>query len=133
MQAHVLLADDSLDIRLVVGHALERAGSRVSHAINGDQALDMLIELTPDVAVLDVIMPGLDGLAVCRAARSHPSLEALRVVVMSGDLVEEEAVAAGADHFVPKPFLASQLIAAIERLFRKPPSRLSDPLASDAG
>jgi len=120
MQVHVLLADDSLDLRSFIGIGLERAGYRVSLAANGDQAVDMLIDLIPDVAVLDVNMPGQDGLSVCRVARSHPKLTHLRIVVISGNPVEREAMDAGADEFIAKPFLSRHLNAAVERLLQAP-------------
>jgi CheY-like chemotaxis protein len=108
--ARVLIADDISYVRLLLAATLESRGHTVLEATNGDQALEMLIEHRPDVAILDVVMPGLDGLEVCRAVRAHPTLQSLPVILLSANANDEDARQAGADRFIAKPFLPSALL-----------------------
>ncbi len=89
----------------------------------------MLVALTRDV-IAPECDARLDGLAVRRAARSHPGVGLRQTVLMSGNPVEREAVAAGADHVIPKSFWPAS--SAIERLIESPPGRTRGWLAYDA-
>jgi CheY-like chemotaxis protein len=116
--ARVLIADDISSVRLMLAMTLELRGHTVLEATNGDQALEMLIEYQPDVAILDVMMPGLDGLKVCRAVRAHPTLQTLPVILISANASEQEAREAGADCFIAEPFLPSALLSIVDELVR---------------
>jgi CheY-like chemotaxis protein len=85
----------------------------VLEAGDGDEALRLLSEERPDVAILDVVMPGASGLAVCRAVRSDPDLAETGVVMLSANATAAQAADVGADRFLVKPFLSSDLLAAI--------------------
>ena len=116
MALHVLIADDSLSMRLLLHRVLASRGHQIYEAIDGDQALQLLHAHHPDIAILDVIMPGLDGLEVCRTARADPAFASLKVIVISANATVDDALAAGADCFLVKPFLPSRLLALIDEL-----------------
>ena len=114
--ARILVADDEARIRLLVGTLLRGKGHDVVEAADGDEAARLLASRRPDVAILDVSMPGRSGLEVCRLVRSDPSLRRTGVIVVSASVTEEVARAAGADVFLPKPFSPRALLAAVDGL-----------------
>ena len=101
-----LVVDDDQVIRLLGARALEKAGLEVVLAGSGDEALEIVKRQAPDLVLLDVQMPGMDGFATCRALRSNPQLQYLPILMMTGlDDAEsvERAYEAGATDFVGKP------------------------------
>lgn len=114
--ARVLIADDSAQLRLMLRHTLDHGGHEVLEAADGEEALRVLREERPDVAILDVVMPGLSGLDVCRAARRDAALAATGIIILSANATQGHAAQAGADWFVAKPFLPSELLAAVRDL-----------------
>jgi DNA-binding response OmpR family regulator len=108
----VLVADDDPDILTLVRFRLEREGYDVVDASDGQTALDLALEREPDVAVLDVTMPRLDGYEVTRRLRRHDSTRATAVILLTARAQEadvQEGVAAGADDYVTKPFSPHEL------------------------
>jgi CheY-like chemotaxis protein len=104
----VLVADDDGDQRLLAEIAVRRGGfDDVTTAADGAQALRLALQLLPELVVLDVSMPGPDGLEICSALRSDPRTAGMRIVLLSAS-AEQSAVraglAAGADAYVTKPF-----------------------------
>jgi DNA-binding response OmpR family regulator len=114
--ARVLVADDSAQIRLLVRRTLHIGGYEVLEAADGEEALRVLRVERPDVAILDVVMPGLSGLDVCRAARDDVTLAATGIILLSANATSGHAADAGADQFVAKPFLPSELLAAVREV-----------------
>lgn len=120
----VLVADDEADIRELVCLAVAKAGGTVVGTVaDGDAALDAARTDLPDVAVLDVSMPGRTGLEVCTAVRSDPATAGVHVLLLSaGASLDDVArgLAAGADAYLSKPFsiagLVHQLRSFTERL-----------------
>ena len=115
MMARILVVDDEPAIRRLLRLTM---GSEhdVDEAADGAEALERLTQERPDVVLLDVAMPVMDGLAVCRAARADPSLERLAIVVVSAVASREDALAAGADRYFPKPYRPLALLEAIDEL-----------------
>lgn len=117
----VVIADDDADIRALVKISAVRAGLDViSEAIDGDEALAAIRLLVPDLAILDVSMPGLSGLEVCRVVRSEAALDGVQVLLVSAAADETSIAAgmrAGAADYLSKPFspreLASRLSAHV--------------------
>ena len=108
----VLVADDDPDILTLVRFRLEREGYDVVGASDGQTALDLALEREPDVAVLDVTMPRLDGYEVTRRLRRHNRTRATAVILLTARVQEadvQEGVAAGADDYVTKPFSPQEL------------------------
>ena len=116
----LLIADDQPDLRMLLRLTFEGAGYALREAADGDTALAACKQQAPDVALLDVMMPGLDGYELCRAIKGDPRLRGTMVVLMTaGDqaIEREKARVAGADLYVAKPFSPSQLLRQVEALF----------------
>jgi CheY-like chemotaxis protein len=113
--ASILVADDEETLRRLL-LATFGPDHRVAEAAAGTEALRRLLEERPDLAILDVAMPGLDGLAVCRAARAEPALAGLGIIVLSAYAAGVDALAAGADRHLRKPFSPLELLATIEEV-----------------
>ena len=113
--ASILVADDEPTLRRLLRLTFGPE-HRLSEAVDGAEALRRLLADRPDLAILDVAMPIMDGLAVCRVARAEPSLAGLGIVVLSAYANAEAALAAGADRHLRKPFSPLALIATIEEV-----------------
>ena len=115
----VLVADDSTTVLAMVSARLERAGYDVVTATRGDEALRLAKELHPRLVVLDVEMPGLDGVEVARQLRADESLAGLLIILLTAHTEAEDVatgLAAGADDYLTKPFSPQELQARIEQL-----------------
>lgn len=121
--ARVLVADDDEDILLLVTTRLRRDGFEVISARDGDEALAAAFEQRPAVAVLDIGMPGLDGLEVLARIRADAGLESMRIVLLTAKAQESDVrrgYAAGADAYVRKPFSPTELSARVRELLEAP-------------
>jgi DNA-binding response OmpR family regulator len=117
----LLIADDDEDILELLAFRLERAGYEVVRARHGEEALRLALEHTPALAVLDVMMPGLDGYEVTRLLRSDARTIAMPVILLTARAQASDisrGLAAGADDYIKKPFNARDLKERIERLLR---------------
>ena len=115
----VLVADDDDDILLLITTRLRRDGFGVIQARDGDEALDLALEHRPAIAVLDVGMPGLDGLEVVRAIRADDATRGMRVLLLTAKAQESDVrrgFDAGADLYVKKPFSPADLSAKVREL-----------------
>ncbi|WP_253258701.1 response regulator transcription factor [Pseudonocardia sp. N23] len=115
----VLLVDDDTRIRQALGLALDDEGFAVEAAASGEQALAYLREGTADVVLLDLMLPGIDGLAVCRTLRAGGDLPIIIVSARSDSSDVIEGLEAGADDYVTKPLDAGELAARIRALLRR--------------
>jgi DNA-binding response OmpR family regulator len=115
----VLVADDDEDILLLVTTRLKRDGFEIVQASNGDQALAVARERRPDLAVLDIGMPGLDGIEVLEQIRADGDLRAMKVLLLTAKAQESDVrrgFDAGADGYVKKPFSPADLSARVREL-----------------
>jgi DNA-binding response OmpR family regulator len=115
----ILVADDSATILAMVSTRLSRAGYNVVTATRGDDALRLMREYQPRLALLDVEMPGLDGVEVTRRARADEGLAETVIVLLTGLSEESEVatgLAAGADAYLTKPFSPQDLQTQVEQL-----------------
>jgi DNA-binding response OmpR family regulator len=116
----VLVADDEDDIRALVCLAARRAGCTVVAEVpDGPTALAAVRSQLPDLAVLDVSMPGASGLEVCAALRADPSTTAVPVLLLSAGASADDVargLAAGADAYLAKPFAVAGLVARLREL-----------------
>ena len=120
MGARVLCVDDTPhNIRLLEAVLLPR-GYEVLTAASGPEALELVARERPDLVLLDILMPGMDGHEVCRRLRADPATQLLPVVMItaSGDQEKLTALESGADDFVPKPFNQAELLARVKSLLR---------------
>ncbi len=116
----VLVADDDDDILLLVTTRLKRDGFEVVAARNGTEALELARARTPRVAVLDVGMPGMDGLEVLAAIRADEALAGTRVLLLTAKAQESDVrrgFGTGADAYVKKPFSPAELAGRVRELY----------------
>ena len=117
----VLVADDDEDILQLLSFRLERAGYEIVQARNGDEALRLALELVPALAVLDVMMPGLNGFEVTRELRKNPATSVTPVLLLTAKAQATDVaggLAAGADDYMKKPFDARDLTKRVDLLLR---------------
>jgi len=117
--AGVLLVEDEEQLRRVMKDLLQREGYRVAEARDGVQALDEVDRFAPDVIILDLNLPGLDGYGVLAQLRSRPATRDIPVMVLTAKGDEDNEVRVfelGADDFVTKPFRARALTARLEAM-----------------
>ncbi|MBO9325798.1 MAG: response regulator [Roseiflexus sp.] len=117
----ILIADDDPGARLILQRLLAREGHRVLMAQNGAEALRQSIEHTPDLVLLDVLMPELDGFEVCRQLRRHPRLREIPILLVTslGDHQSRvQGLSVGADGFISKPFDMAELLAHVRTITR---------------
>ncbi len=113
----VLVADDDADIRALVTFRLERAGYDVVEASDGEEALRLAREQTPDLAVLDVMMPKLTGDEVTRRIRGAEATQRMPVILLTARVQEDDVARgfeAGADDYIKKPFSPQELRARVQ-------------------
>ncbi|HWG00813.1 MAG TPA: response regulator transcription factor [Trebonia sp.] len=123
MNARVLVVDDDLTIAEVVGDYLRDAGLEARHAPDGQSALSLAREWPPDLVVLDLMLPGIDGLEVCRRLRADRASQPPVPVIMLTALGEENdrvlGLETGADDYVTKPFSPRELTLRIQAVLRR--------------
>jgi len=113
----VLIADDDPDIRMLVRLRLERSGYAVIAASDGPEALELAGDCTPDIAILDVTMPGLSGMEVTRALRErNETMPVILLTARARDADVAEGADAGADAYVTKPFSPQELESRVRAL-----------------
>lgn len=115
----VLVVDDEPQIRRALRAGLERNGFTVLLAASGEEALDQAAERPPDIVVLDLAMPVLDGFDVCRQLREWTSVPIIVLSVREGERDKIEALNLGADDYLTKPFSLDELIARIRAVLRR--------------
>lgn len=118
----ILLVEDEEPILDVISQVLRRNGFNVTIATNGDDALDLIYPVLPDLVLLDLMLPGLDGWEVCRRIRSNPESRTLPIIMMTARRDEKDVVEGlnlGADDYIKKPFSLSELLARINALIRR--------------
>ena len=118
----VLVVDDDVDVRELVAELLARAGYSVSQAPNGREALKLLFDERPDLVLLDISMPELDGWATLERIRELSDVPVLMLSALGAELEKVRALRAGADDYVTKPFGRQELLARVESLLRRAPS-----------
>lgn len=123
IKQRVLLVDDEENIRMLVRFNLEKAGYEVIEAGDGKQALALARNESPDIAILDLMLPGIDGLEVCRLLKQSPETAALPIIMLTakGDEIDRViGLELGADDYMAKPFSQRELAARIKAVLRRP-------------
>ncbi len=121
----VLIVDDEPNIVLSLQFLLSREGYDIDVARDGESALAIAAQTPPDLVVLDLMLPGLDGYEVCRRLRATDATAAVKIVVVTARAREAERVRGleeGADAYVTKPFSTRELIATVGRFLARTPS-----------
>ena len=118
----VLVADDDADIRDLVAFKLEQAGLEVIAVEDGEAALEEARASQPELAVLDISMPGLSGIDVCRMLRADPATAGMLIIMLTARVQEQDVeggFSAGADDYVTKPFSPRELVSRIQSLLSR--------------
>ncbi len=123
MTEHILLIDDDQRLARMVGEFLRQSGYSVTHALNAEQGLSLLGSSSIDLVVLDLMLPDMDGLEVCRRIRALPTQAKRTPVLMltaKGDPMDRIiGLEMGADDYLPKPFEPRELLARIRAILRR--------------
>ena len=126
----VVVADDDSFLRQLVSATLAGAEYDIAEAADGDEALELIRERRPHLALLDVQMPGLNGLEVCRQVRADPDLRQIGVILLTGSVFAEDRELGrrvGADAYLTKPFSPLQLLETIRWLVAERQRRTDPP------
>lgn len=119
---HILVVEDEQDLRDLLRYNLERDGFRVTCLVNGEQAVKFVRHETPDLVLLDLMLPGVDGLEVCRRIKSASDTQGIPIVMLTAKSEEADVVTGlelGADDYVTKPFSPRVLLARVRAILRR--------------
>jgi DNA-binding response OmpR family regulator len=118
---HIMIVDDDREIRELAGNFLKKNGLEVTFAADGRQMRALLESMTVDLIVLDIMMPGDDGLVLCRELRSgrHRRIPIVLLTARSDDMDRVLGLEMGADDYLVKPFVARELLARIKAVLRR--------------
>jgi DNA-binding response OmpR family regulator len=119
MSQTILLVEDDESFREVLAYSLQREGYEVREARDGQEALTKAREDTPDLIVLDVMLPGLDGFSICRILRAEMETPIILLTARMGEMDKIVGLESGADDYVTKPFSTGELVARIRAVMRR--------------
>jgi phosphate regulon transcriptional regulator PhoB len=122
MAATVLVVDDEKDLVELVKYHLEKEGLKCLEARDGETALQLAKERTPDLVVLDLMLPGLDGLEICRKLRKDPKTSSMAIIMLTAKAEEVDRIVGlemGADDYMVKPFSPRELVARVKAVLRR--------------
>ena len=126
----VLVIDDEKDLLELVSYNLEKEGYRIATAENGEAGLEAAARELPDIVIVDLMLPGIDGLDVCRRLRADQRTAGTPVIMLTAKSTETDRVVGleiGADDYVTKPFSPRELAARIKAVLRRASSRQAPP------
>jgi CheY-like chemotaxis protein len=118
----ILVADDEKDIRKLIAFVLQKNGYQVLEAINGAQALQVAYDQKPDIVLLDLMMPQIDGLEVCRRLRLNPNTRKIPILILSAKSQNSDimnALLLGAVHYLVKPFTPKDLLEKVAEMAKE--------------
>jgi DNA-binding response OmpR family regulator len=121
----ILIVDDEPNILLSLQFLMKKSGYEVRTAKDGEEALAEVVRAAPDLILLDVMMPKIDGFSVCERIRANPQWAGVRVIMLTArgrDVEREKGLALGADDYITKPFSTQDAIARVEAVLAKPAS-----------
>ena len=133
MNPQILIVEDEEALTLLLRYNLEAAGYDVDTVARGDDADVRLKETSPDLVILDWMLPGLSGIELCRRLRAQPETRQLPIIMLTARGEESERIrglATGADDYIVKPFSVPELVARVNALLRRAaPERVADVLS----
>jgi DNA-binding response OmpR family regulator len=129
----ILLVEDDATMRKTLAYNLTKEGYQVTETGDGSEALDLARAQSPDLIVLDVMLPGLDGLSVCRILRNESDVPIVMLTARSGEVDRIVGLELGADDYIVKPFSLGEFLARVRAVLRRVPSErvVTDKLESD--
>ena len=119
MASSVLIVDDEDHIVTSLSYVMKNAGFEVSSASDGEQALEKISSIKPDLVILDVMMPKLDGFEVCKAVRADSRLNSVRIIILTAkgrDTERQKGLELGADDYLTKPFSTRDILDRAKEL-----------------
>ena len=122
MKEKILIVEDDKDIAKMLEYNLKKEGFKVIGASDGEDALDLAVRQYPDLILLDLMLPGIDGLEVCKSLKKEGKTSAIPVIMLTAKGQESDKVVGlelGADDYVTKPFSPRELIARIKAVLRR--------------
>ena len=122
MKPHVLLVEDDLGLSELIRYNLEREGFEVSHAADGDEGLLQAREISPDILLLDWMLPHTSGIEICRQLRRSPETANMPIIMLTARGEESDTVRGletGADDYITKPFSPKELVARVQAVLRR--------------
>ncbi|MBI5805948.1 response regulator transcription factor [candidate division TA06 bacterium] len=122
MSKLIYIVEDERDIADLVEHYLKKDGFRSESISDGQRALERIHRQPPDLLVLDLMLPGMDGLELCRILRSEPATKRLPIIMLTAKAEETDKIVGlemGADDYLTKPFSPKELMARIRAVFRR--------------
>jgi DNA-binding response OmpR family regulator len=123
----ILVVDDEPTVRETLAYNLQREGYRVVTATDGQRAVSAFRAERPDLVVLDLMLPGLSGVEVCRIVRRESDVPILMLTAKDSELDKVVGLEVGADDYVTKPFSLPELLARVSALFRRSEQQLAPP------
>ncbi len=126
----ILLVEDDATLLETLQYNLVKEGYEVVKATGGDTAVDLARQVEPDLIILDLMLPGLDGLSVCRAIRREMEVPIIMLTARTGEVDKIVGLESGADDYVTKPFSLGELLARVRAQLRRAPHRVEDRLES---
>src|SRR4030043_392052 len=122
MKEKILIVEDEKDIVKMLEYNLKKEGLRTLSAYDGEYGLDLATREHPDLIILDLMLPGMDGLEVCKALKKESKTSSIPVIMLTAKTQESDKVIGlelGADDYVTKPFSPRELIARIKAVLRR--------------
>jgi len=129
MEKVIAIVDDEKDILNLVGHHLKREGYKIKEFYNGKTFLLYLESVTPDLVLLDIMLPGIDGLDLCRMLKGKKSTAQMPIIMLTAKGTEADVVVGlelGADDYIVKPFSPRELVARVKSVLRRMNSKEAD-------
>ena len=134
----VVVVEDEADIADLIVYNLEREGYEVLSSNRGDEGLNLIRNEMPDLVILDLMLPGFDGLSVCQQLKVDPLTRDMSIIIVSAKVEDSDIVIGlglGADDYIPKPFNVRELVARVKVALRKVepvvPAKFDAPLVFD--
>ncbi len=131
---HITLIEDEPDIQEIVAYNLKREGFFVNSAFNGEDGLAIIERKRPDLILLDLMLPGIDGLEVCRRVRARPETRDVPIIIVSAKGEESDVVLGlglGADDYISKPFSPRELVARVRAVLRRSQTKGNEAAGKD--
>jgi len=127
----ILVVDDENDIVELLQYNLEKEGYRISCAFSGEKCLEFIKTKLPDLVLLDLMLPEIDGLDVCKVLKNNPQTSSIPIIMLTAKGEETDIVLGlelGADDYITKPFNLRELLARVKAVLRRTKNNISPPL-----